>query len=79
MYLGDSTTIYGSDIVSEYILQEIVPLNHTLIALSVIACIFDLVTGGGSEQIEANSSLKDESWGVRPVWPAIEADLDTLN
>ena len=53
--------------------------NNTLIALSVIACIFDFVTGGGSEQIEANSSLKDESCGVRPVWPAIEADLDTLN
>ena len=61
MYLGDSTTIYGSGLVSEYIPQETVPLNHTLIALSVIACIFDLVTGGGSEQIEANSSLKDES------------------
>lgn len=56
-----STKIYGFEVDQENLRQEIVPLNHTLIALSVIACIFDLVTGGGSEQIEANSSLKDES------------------
>ena len=43
-------------------------------ALSVIPCILDFVTGGGSEQIEANSSLNAESWGVRPVGPAIEPD-----
>ena len=58
---GISITIYGSDVDSEDFPQKKVPLNFTLIALSVIACIFDLVTGGGSEQIEANSSLKDES------------------
>ena len=52
---------YGSDVDSEYFSLKKVPLNFTLIALSVIACIFDLVTGGGSEHIEANSSLKDES------------------
>ena len=54
-------TSYGSDGDSEDFPLEKEPLNFTLIALSVIACIFDLVTGGGSEQIEANSSLKDES------------------
>ena len=56
-----SITIYGSDVDSDDFPLEKEPLNFTLIALSVIACIFDLVTGGGSEQIEANSSLKDES------------------
>ena len=58
-----STKIYGSEVDQENLRLETVPLNLklTLIALSVIACIFDLVTGGGSEQIEANSSLKDES------------------
>ena len=56
-----SIIIYGSDVGSEDFALEKVPLNFTLIALSVIACIFDLVTGGGSEHIEANSSLKDES------------------
>ena len=56
-----SITSYGTDVDSEDFPLEKVSLNFTLIALSVIACIFDLVTGGGSEQIEANSSLKDES------------------
>ena len=58
---GISITSYDSDGNLEDFPLEKVPLNFTLIALSVIACIFDLVTGGGSEQIEANSSLKDES------------------
>ena len=56
-----SIKIYGSDGDSDDFPLEKEPLNFTLIALSVIACIFDLVTGGGSEQIEASSSLKDES------------------